>query len=152
MTGKTEATCVTVEAGSATPTIRAGQIVAFYLFDVAETIDLQLVPALVSGPAVAARLVPKPATPPYVQYEKAPISFDGAAVGVPDLDDFQVRFRAYDYGVISIALSKGLCGDWPELLTIGQTLIESAEFEQRAEEVCRQILARIRTALVGLRE
>jgi hypothetical protein len=152
MTGSSEMTCATAEAGSTIPAIGAGQIIAFYLFDVAERIDLPLVPALVSGPAVAARLAPKPATPPYVQYEKPPISFDGAAVGIPDLDDFQIRCRAYDYGVVSIALSKGLCGDWPELLTIGQTLIESAEFEQRAEALCRQILGRIRSALVGVRD
>ena len=152
MTGKSETTSVAVEAGGAIPSISAGQIIAFYLFDVAERIDLELVPALVSGPAVAARLAPKPATPPYVQYEKPPISFDGAAVGIPEFDDFQVRFRAYDYGVISIALSRGLRGDWPELLTIGQTLIENAEFEQRAEGLCRQILGRIRSALVGVRD
>jgi hypothetical protein len=54
--------------------------------------------------------------------------------------------------VISIALSKGLCGDWPELLSIGQTLIESGEFEQRAEALCRQLLGRIRSALVGVRD
>ncbi|MBW8868065.1 MAG: hypothetical protein JF610_12180 [Acidobacteria bacterium] len=94
--------------------IRSGQIVAFYLFDVAETIDLQALPALVAGPATAARLAPKPATPAYVQYDKPPISFDGSAVGIPDLDGFQLRFRAYDYGVISLALSKPFAGDWPE--------------------------------------
>jgi hypothetical protein len=134
------------------PQITAGQIVAFYLFDVAETIDLPAVRSLAGSSAVAARLAPKPATPAYVQYEKPPVSFDGAAIGVASLDGFQVRFRAYDYGVISIALSKGFCGDWSELLTIGQTLIENVELEQRAENVCRQALARLRPALVGLRE
>src|SRR6516225_11699513 len=100
------------------PSITAGQIVAFYLFDVAETIDLQTMAGIIGGAATAARLVPKPATPAYVQYEKPPISFDGTAVDIPELDGFQVRFRAYDYGVISIALSKGFSGDWSELLAI----------------------------------
>src|SRR5947207_447236 len=54
--------------------IRSAQIVLFYLFDVAETIDLQAIPALIGGPAVAARLAPKPATPAYVQYDKPPQS------------------------------------------------------------------------------
>jgi hypothetical protein len=133
------------------PPIRAGQIVAFYLFDVAETIDLQAIPALVTGPAVAARLNPKPATPPYVQYDKPPISFDGAAIGIPDLDGYQVRFRAYDYGVISMALTRTFAGDWSELLAIGQSLIENAELEQRAEDLCRRVAERVKTAIRGLR-
>src|SRR5438045_8919932 len=102
--------------------INAAQIVAFYLFDVAERIDLAAIPALVGGPAVAARLAPKPATPAYVQYDKPPISFDGTAVGIPELDGFQVRFRAYDYGVISLALSKDFTCDWPGLIRVGQSL------------------------------
>ena len=134
------------------PEIRTGQIVAFYLFDVAETIDLQAVPPLAGAPAVAARLAPKPVTPPYVQYEKPPLSFDGGLVDMAELEGFQVRFRTYDYGVISIALTRAFTGTWTELLGIGQALIESDEFEQRAEAVCRAIVARLQPALKGLRD
>ncbi len=130
--------------------IRAGQIVAFYLFDISETIDLQAIPALVGGPAVAARLNPKPATPAYVQYENPPVSFDGATIGIPDLDGYQVRVRAYDYGVISLALSRSFSGDWSELLAIGQAVIENAELEQRAEDRCRRVVDRLRPAVIGL--
>src|SRR6266700_2284100 len=115
--------------------IRAGQIVAFYLFDVAETIDLPAIPALVGGPAVAARLAPKPATPAYVQYDKPPLSFEGHVIGASELDGFRVRFRAYDYGVISIALSRQFSGSWADLVSISPTLIESAELEQSAEQL-----------------
>src|SRR5262249_45954778 len=48
------------------PPITTGQIVAFYLFDVAESIDLPAIAALVGSSAVAARLAPKPPTPAYV--------------------------------------------------------------------------------------
>ena len=34
------------------PEIRVGQIVLFYLFDVAETIDLTAIPGLIGGPAI----------------------------------------------------------------------------------------------------
>jgi hypothetical protein len=131
--------------------IRAGQIVAFYLFDIAETIDLQALPALVGGLTTAARLAPKPATPAYVQYDKPPVSFDGSAIGVSTLDGFQVRLRAYDYGVVSIALSRSFSGDWPDLVALGQTLIENAELEQRAEGVARELVTRLEPALLGVR-
>ena len=133
------------------PQIRAGQIVIFYLFDVAETIDLPAISSLVGGLTIAARLAPKPATPAYVQYDKPPVSFDGAAIGIGELDGFQVRMRAYDYGVISIALTRPFCGDWPQLVAVGQDLIENPALEQRAEATARALVDRLRPALVGLR-
>jgi hypothetical protein len=132
--------------------IRAGQIVAFYLFDVAETIDLARVPALVGSTTTQARLAPKPATPAYVQYDKPPLSFDGAAIAISELEGFQVRLRTYDYGVVSVALSREFTGDWSALLRVGQTLIENDEFEQRAEAVCRRLLDRLGPALIGPRD
>src|SRR5947207_9114074 len=101
--------------------IRSAQIVLFYLFDVAETIDLNAIPGLIGGRAVAARLAPKPATPAYVQYDKPPLSFDGEAVGVGDLDGFRVRVRVYDYGVVSLALARPFAGSWIDLVGIRQT-------------------------------
>jgi hypothetical protein len=132
--------------------IQSAQIVLFYLFDVAETIDLQAIPGLIVGPTVAARLAPKPATPAYVQYDKPPISFEGEAAGVGELDGFRVRVRVYDYGVISLALSRSFAGSWTELVGLGQDLIESPELEQRAEQACRTIADRLRSGLKGYRE
>jgi hypothetical protein len=134
------------------PPIRDAHIFAFYLFDVAETIDLAAIPNLIAGPAVAARLAPRPATPAYVQYDKPPLSFDGEAVGVAEIDSFRPRIRVFDYGVISVALSQGFAGTWPELVSLGQTLIESDELEQRIETVVRGVADRLKPALVGYRE
>ena len=133
------------------PQIRAGQIVAFYLFDVAETIDLPAISSLVGGLTTAARLAPKPATPAYVQYDKPPVSFDGAVIGIGELDGFQVRLRAYDYGVVSVALSRAFSGDWPQLMAVGQDLIENAELEQRAEATAHTMVQRLKPALAGPR-
>jgi hypothetical protein len=134
------------------PPIRDAHLFAFYLFDVAERIDLASIPSLIAGPAVAARLAPKPATPAYVQYDKPPLSFDGEAVGVAEIDSFRVRVRVYDYGVISLGLSQGFAGTWPEIVSLGQTLIESDDLEQRAEQAVRTIAERLKPALVGYRD
>jgi len=134
------------------PPIRDAHIFVFYLFDVAETIDLGAISALIAGPAVAARLAPKPATPAYVQYDKPPISFDGEAVGVAEIDGFRVRIRVYDYGVISVSLLQGFAGTWSEILSLGQALIENADLEQRAEHVARAIAERLKSCLAGYRE
>jgi hypothetical protein len=129
------------------PEIRSGHIVLFYLFDVAETIELQAVSPLIGSPGVAARLAPKPATPPYVQYDKPPVSFDGDTIGIEDVDGFRPRFRVYDYGVISIALTRPFSGEWSDLVGLGQTLIENVDLEQRAEALCHMVADRLTPAL-----
>jgi hypothetical protein len=131
--------------------IRAANIVAFYLFDVAESIDLQAIPSLIGGQAVAARLSPKSATPPYVQYEKPPLSFDGDVVGVPEIEQFRTRIRLYDYGVISVALTRPFAGGWSELVNLGQSLIENDDIERRAEDLCRLVMDRLRRSLTSPR-
>jgi hypothetical protein len=132
------------------PEIQGGHIVLFYLFDVSETIDLQVISQLIGG-TTAAKLAPKQATPPYIQYDKPPLSFEGEIVGLTDVDGFRPRVRLYDYGVVSIALARPFCGSWNDLVGLGQTLIESDELEQRAEAMCRTIVDRTKPALIGLR-
>jgi len=132
--------------------IRSAQIVALYLFDIAETVDLRGLSALIGGPATAARLAPKPATPSYLQYETAPLTVEGDGIGLGRVDEFSVRFRLYDYGVISVVLTRPFAGDWAELVALGQVLIENEELERRAEQLCRAVLGRIEPALVGPRK
>jgi hypothetical protein len=132
--------------------IRSAQIYAFYLFDVAETVNLSAIPGLIGGPTVAARLAPKSPTPAYVQYEKPPLSFDGELIGVTDIGGFRPRFRFYDYGVISLSLSRPFSGPWSGLATLGQELIENDELGRLAEEQCRAVVTRLAPALTGLRQ
>ena len=134
------------------PDIRSAQIYAFYLFDVAETVNLAAIPALIGGPTVAARLAPKSPTPAYVQYEKPPLSFDGDLIGVTDIAGFRPRFRFYDYGVISLALSRPFSGPWDGLVALGQELIENDELGRLAEEQCRAVVTRLAPALTGPRQ
>ncbi len=129
--------------------IRIGHLYAFFLFDVAETIDLDAVPALVPAPTEKARLQPKPATPSYVQYERPPLSFDGAAAAVTDIDGFAVRFRVFDYGVVSIRLARSFAGDWDDLVQEAQGLIENDALERQAEQACRRLVQRLARATAG---
>jgi len=131
--------------------IRSAQIVAFYLFDIAETVDLAAIQGIIGGPVTAARLAPKSATPAYVQYEKPPLSFDGDVFGITDVAGFRPRFRFYDYGVISLALTKPFSGSWNALVLHAQELIENPDLERLAEERCRTVAERVAAALNGYR-
>ena len=53
------------------PAIRSGHVTAFFMYDVADAIDLRTVQSLTTH-TVAARLAPGPPTPAYVQYKQPP--------------------------------------------------------------------------------
>ena len=134
------------------PDIRSGQIYAFYLFEIAETANLSAIPDLIGGPAIAARFAPKSAMPAYVQYDNPPLSFDGDLVGIPEIAGFRPRFRVYEYGVMSLALSRSYDdGSWEGLVDLGQNLIENEELGGLAEAHCRTVVTRLQPALTGIR-
>lgn len=133
------------------PTIRAGQVTAFFLYDVAEAIDLQRVRALIGG-TVAARLNPKPTTPPYVQYQQPPLAADGDVVGVTEIGGFRVRFKIFDYGVISVALTAAVPPTWEELLKRGLEWQEDPKLPLETEGFCRRLVTQLRPALTAARD
>src|SRR4030095_7115546 len=128
------------------PSIRSGHVTAFFLYDVAEAINLQKVPTLIDR-TVAARLAPKPTTPPYVQYKVPPLSTGGEVVGVPEIDGFRVRIKILDYGVISLALTQRLPTSWNDLLACGLQWHDDPRMAANTEAFCRQLVDRLAPAI-----
>jgi len=130
--------------------IRAGTLTALYLFDVAESVDLARVREAV-GAGSAARLAPKTPTPAYVQYQVPPLVIEGDTVGIATVDGFSPRLKFFDYGVVSLALSRHFSGDWNDVVRFGQEYIENATLETHAEETVRKIVGRCSSAMSRLR-
>jgi hypothetical protein len=128
-----------------------GQIHALYLFDVAEAADLSAASAAL-GTGVRSRLAPKPATPAYVQYHQPPLWFEGAAVDIPAIDGFRAGFKLFDYGIISLRLTRELSGTWAQLAETSSELIENEMLERQAEQACRLIANRLKSSLTKPRE
>jgi hypothetical protein len=128
-----------------------GQIFALYLFDVAEATNLQAAAAAIGG-SIRARFTPKPATPAYVQYQQPPLIFDGATVDLPSVDGFRTGFKLFDYGVISLRLTRDFDTTWPELVGLSNELIENEALERQAERACRSVAERLKTAMTAPRE
>jgi hypothetical protein len=129
----------------------SGSLTAFFLYDVADAIDLRRVQTDLGG-GTAARLSPKPTTPPYVQYRQPPITIDGSAVGSPEVGGFTVRFKTFEYGVISVALSRAVSGNWDDWLRWGLESHESGALAQSGEHLARALVARIRGSITRPRE
>jgi hypothetical protein len=115
---------------------------AFYLFDVADAIDLPRVRQLVDS-TVPTRLSTRPSTPTYLQYQQPPLTFDGAALGPAGIEGVRARAKAFDYGVLSIALTRDLPDSWEALLAAAIEWQDNASLAGAAEQLCRQLLGRI---------
>jgi hypothetical protein len=120
--------------------IRSATITAIYLFDVAEQIDLSRLRELLAGSA--AGVTTKSTAPAYLHYLTPPLVVDGETAGLPLFDGFRVRLKFFDYGVVSLALSRGFEGNWPDLVAISQQYIENAGLEARSEAAVRGIVER----------
>jgi len=132
------------------PAIAAGHVTAFFLFDAAEVIDLAAAGSLVGG-ASRVRLTQKTTTPSYVQYEQAPLTIDGGAIGLPEALGFTVRFKLFDYGVISVALTRALPGTWSELVNSGIALQDDTRLTATCESLCRDLITRLRPVMTAPR-
>ena len=128
------------------PRIRSGHVTAFFLFDVAEGVDLAAVRTLLGSAGQSARLAPRPAIPAYVQYQQPPVQADAEALGLGGLDGWQARFKVYDYGVVSLSLSRPFSGTWSDLASLAQST-SSLSLEASAEALCRRAVERLGAAL-----
>ena len=131
------------------PAITSATITAIYLFDVAEGIDLTKLRATIGGGAINARLTTKSAAPSYLQYATPPVVVDGESLDIADVDGFKLRVKFYDYGVLSLALTRPFAGDWPTLLGLSQIYVENVELERRAEKVARKVTERFATVMTA---
>jgi hypothetical protein len=129
----------------------SGHVTVFFLFDVAEVIDLSNVATLVGG-TTRVRLTPKTSTPAYVQYQQPPLTIEGSALAVPEASGYRIRFKLFDYGVISVSLTRALPGTWAELVDYGLTLQDDPRLAATCESLCRDLSTRLRPAMTSPRQ
>jgi hypothetical protein len=122
-------------------------VTAYYLFEVSESIRLGALQKALGPAASLATLYDKAPGAPRVRYIQAPVVVDGEALGEATLGDFRVRVKFYDYGVMSLALSRACPGSWPDLVTASQEVIENDAVEAQAEAALQRILGRVGTFL-----
>ena len=134
------------------PAITSATVTAFYLFDVAEQIDLVALRDAIGGGATSARLITKSAAPSYLQYTTPPLAVDGDVLDIHDVDGFKLRAKFFDYGVLSLGLTRPFAGEWPELIGLSQIYIENPDLERHAETIARRLVERFAAAMTTGRE
>ena len=118
--------------------IAAGAVRAYFLFDVADTIDLSEMNALGADGRAPAALPLRRQAPPYLQFPIPPLvanlpqaDFDGLSASV--------RLKLYDYGVVSLRLTFPARGSWNDLTS----LAERARSDERIAKFAEATVERI---------
>ena len=73
-------------------------------------------------------------------------------MGVAGVEEFRARLKFFDYGVLSLALTRPFSGEWSDLIALAQRYIENEDLEQQAEEACRRAVQRASRTLTARRE
>src|SRR5579863_3877855 len=128
--------------------IASGCVRAYYLFDVADTIDLTGTNGLNAKSRAASELPLGPQTSPaYLQFPVPPVieALPNATVaGVP----CTVRLKAYDYGVMSLRLTFDARGTWNALAALADRVRTDERVAAFAEDALRRFCDERTTALV----
>ncbi len=118
--------------------IADGAVRAYYLFDVADTIDLATASAVGGDVRAPAALPLRPHAQPYLQFPDPPLV---AAIEEARFDELcaDVRLKLYEYGVISLRLSFAAEGSWNHLTSI----VERARSDERMLAFAQSMVERI---------
>ncbi len=127
--------------------IASGSIRMFFLFDVADSIDLARL-RTVGGAGLAPADIPlRPhASTAYLQFPVPPL-----AARLPDADVAglrgTVRVKLFDYGVISLRLSFPVAGTWQELFDLSERIHKGESVAAYARATAERIVEELGEAL-----
>jgi hypothetical protein len=124
------------QAGSSTATeasrhdslvIERGIFHAYFIYDVADTVDLAKLSATGQNGFEKAQLdVSTVASPSYIQFETPPLAAKLPNVTV-DGHEAEARLKLYDYGTLSIRISFPFSGTWNKFAELTRKLRQSVE-------------------------
>jgi hypothetical protein len=126
------------------PPIREGAFHAYFVYDVADTIDLgRLASVGGEGVARAPLQLRREASPGFIEFETQPV-----VARIPaGRDDLAIRAKIFDYGVVSIRLTLAFCGSWSDYAAFTRRLRGDEELPSLARRTVDRVLSEIAAAL-----
>lgn len=123
-----------------------GSFWVFVLYDVAEEIRIDALRDLVGAEPRPLPSFKHPA-PEYVRFERPPAIEIPEPVRIPSGEQFQVRIKYFDYGVMSVELRLDFEAGWDELVRLSSRWILAPEIERITAELVRNRVERALPAL-----
>jgi len=129
------------------PAVRQGAFQAYFIYDVADTIDLSRLQKIAGKGVERAQLqLRAAASPPYLKFSAPPLSASLPALKIEG-HMADARARIYDYGIVAIRLSFPFSGPWHEFAALTQGLREKTELTSAAERLLGEVLQEIAAAV-----
>jgi hypothetical protein len=126
--------------------IVGGTVRVYYLFDVADTIDLAMASALGGETRAPAALPLRPHAQPYLQFPVPPL-----VASLPDVEfeglRCSVRLKLYDYGVISLRLSFAAGETWNDLISVVERARSDEDLARFAQATVERVTDEYANAL-----
>jgi len=123
------------------PHIAKGAFRAFFVYDVADSVDLRRVRTVRGeGFSRAPLQLRREASTEFIQYPVAPL-----IVRLPDIEEYRasVRVKIFDFGVISVRLSVPFEGSWHEFGALTRRLRRDPQLEVAARAALDDVLREI---------
>jgi len=127
--------------------ISSGVALLYYLYEVAEAIDLPALEKLVGTESSKRRLAFKYGTPAYLQFQNAPLVIAGEPLTWRERE-YQCRIKFYDYGVLSVTLQTHFSGSWQEFIALSAEVISDPDLEAAVSGAVSRRLESLQAALV----
>ncbi len=129
------------------PAVAEGAIHAFFVYDVADTIDLaKLASVGGEGTERAPLLLRREASPGTIQFPVAPL-VARLAPAVAAGREARVRAKIFDYGVVALRLTFDVEGPWQDYASLARSLRADDGLPAASRAALDRLLAEIRGAL-----
>ncbi|HVA37358.1 MAG TPA: hypothetical protein VNJ51_07075 [Candidatus Dormibacteraeota bacterium] len=129
------------------PAIRHGAIRAYFIYDVADTVDLRRLDRIAgTGVEQAPLQLRSVLSAAYIQFPTPPLAARLAPTSVLGREA-ATRAKIYDYGVVSLRLSLPYEGSWEGFARLAQRLRQGEELAGEAARLLEGLLAEIAPAL-----
>jgi len=127
--------------------VASGAVRAFFLYDIADTIDLRRLRTVGGEGLAPAHLRLRPHTSPaYLEFPTPPLVARLLDEPVGEMTA-ERRIKLFDYGVVSIRLSIPYSGPWQKFVRLAVALRNSQDLSRAAERTMAQVRAEIQDAL-----
>jgi hypothetical protein len=129
------------------PKIETGSLHAYFIYDIADTIDLLKLKDLGGGEFRQAQLQLRAvSSPSYIQFAVPPLAAELPPAEIMGLQ-VQPRIKLYDYGTVSIRLSFNYSGNWSGFAELARQLKQSEQLQAFSHQILKQTLAQAKPAL-----
>jgi len=125
-----------------------GNFRVLYLYDVAESIQLDKLRTTLQSCSLEARASRALPIPHYLKFERPPVTEPIGLLLLESGEMIEGKLKYYDYGVVSIEMELAFEGDWDSLVSQSSRWIGAPELEAKANELLRGALERAGDAVI----